>query len=154
MNLPQIFDLNEWLITIGLFLLIILMLLLPKRFPHTITILILMFCMVTPIILDTMIATKPFDFYNFNDTSKFEVFDFLLWFFYAPFSYFFYMVLINGTYKVLTYSFTSWCLRCQQLGLNFLQLKHIFLLLMDGIYFIVFRYTLQFKVHIQHSTYG
>ncbi|MCM3601026.1 hypothetical protein M3175_09810 [Robertmurraya korlensis] len=99
MNSPQNYDINEWFIIIGLLVSILLIILLPKRFPHTISTLILMFCMVIPIILDTMIATKPFDFYDINDTSKFELFDFLLWFFYAPFGYFF------------LYGFDKWNLR-------------------------------------------
>ncbi|MFC4802031.1 hypothetical protein ACFPA1_22185 [Neobacillus sp. GCM10023253] len=89
MSLPLKFDGNEWFIITGLLVSLTIIFLLPKKFPYTITILFMAFSMVIPIILDTMISTKPFDFYKINDSPKFEIFDLLLWFFYAPFGYFF-----------------------------------------------------------------
>jgi hypothetical protein len=45
--------------------------------------------MFIPKVFDTVIGTKPFDFYDINDSPKYEVFDLLNFFLYAPFGYLF-----------------------------------------------------------------
>lgn len=89
MTFPLKFDSNEWFILASLFISIVIFIVLPKRFPHTLTILILLYCMFVPKLLDTIIGTKPFDFYDINDSPKYEIFDLLTWFTYIPFGYFF-----------------------------------------------------------------
>ncbi|MBM7654408.1 hypothetical protein [Neobacillus cucumis] len=87
--LPEKFDENEWFIVISLILTYWLMLKLPKRFPLTITLLILFFGMSYVQVTDHIIGGSSFNMYDINDTGKFEWFDLIGWFIYPPFGYFF-----------------------------------------------------------------
>ncbi|MFC6603923.1 hypothetical protein ACFQDF_24280 [Ectobacillus funiculus] len=75
---PKHFDENEWFIII-IILLSSILFKLPKRFPASITILILLLSVAIPKVLDHSIAAiSPYDFYRLNDSEKYEVFDLLL----------------------------------------------------------------------------
>jgi len=89
MLLPDQFDQNEWFIIISLILTYSLMIKLPKRFPLTITLLILFFGMAYVQVTDHILAGLSFNTYDINDFGKYELFDWIGWFIYPPFGYFF-----------------------------------------------------------------
>lgn len=104
--LPKHFDENEWFI-IAVILLSIILFKLPKRFPTSITILILLLSVAIPKIIDHSIAAiSPYDFYRLNDSEKFEVFDLMLDGVYLPFGYlcvYFYDILLPKGFQVVLY---------------------------------------------------
>ncbi|MEH7746239.1 hypothetical protein V7659_14530 [Neobacillus drentensis] len=85
--LPENFDTNEWFITISIVVTYTFMLILPKRFPLSITLLMLLFSMTYAQVIDTILAGTKFDLYDINDVEKYEWFDFITWFLYPPFGY-------------------------------------------------------------------
>ncbi|MEH7418139.1 hypothetical protein V7266_22995 [Neobacillus drentensis] len=87
--LPDKFDENEWFIIISLIVTYWLIVKLPKRFPLTITLLILFFGMAYVQVIDHILAGSSFNTYDINDYGKFEWFDWIGWFIYPPFGYFF-----------------------------------------------------------------
>ncbi|PKR84667.1 hypothetical protein [Heyndrickxia camelliae] len=89
MPLPHKFDENEWFVIIGIIISYTIFFLLPKRFPINITILLMMFGSVVARFSDHLLAGPGVDLYNLMDTPNFELFDLILYLFYAPFSYFF-----------------------------------------------------------------
>lgn len=103
---PKHFDENEWFIIIILLLSLILFKL-PKRFPASITILILLLSVAIPKVIDHSIAAiSPYDFYRLNDSEKFEVFDLLLDGVYLPFGYlcvYFYDILLPKGFQIVFY---------------------------------------------------
>lgn len=80
------FNQNEWFV-LTLLLCYIIVFLLPKRFPLLTSLLFLLFGISIAIFMDHSISINPIDFYDVNDSSKFELYDFLLYFAYGPFSY-------------------------------------------------------------------
>lgn len=87
--LPQKFDGNEWFVIIGIIASYTLVFLLPKRFPASISILLMMFGSTVARISDHLLAAPRVDMYNLMDTPNFDFFDLILYLLYAPFSYFF-----------------------------------------------------------------
>jgi hypothetical protein len=85
---PQKFDWNEWFITIIWIVNIVLFLSLPKKFPASITILLLLFGM-TQAKMSDFIFDLLFNLYYINDSTKYEWFDLLLIGIYPPFSYYY-----------------------------------------------------------------
>jgi hypothetical protein len=75
--LPKYFDENEWTIIVGIFLSILLWRL-PKKIPTEITILIILFSMAVPKIMDHLIASVSPNLYQITDSEKYELFDLLL----------------------------------------------------------------------------
>lgn len=84
--LPKHFDENEWTIIAGIFLSILLWRL-PKKIPTEITILIILFSMAVPKIMDHLIASVSPNLYQITDSEKYELFDLLLDIVYIPFGY-------------------------------------------------------------------
>jgi hypothetical protein len=95
---PQKFDWNEWFITIILIVNVVLFLLLPKKFPASITIMLLLFGMTQAKTCD-FIFDKLFDLYHTNDLKKYEWFDLLLIGVYPPFSYFYIYIYQTFNFK-------------------------------------------------------
>ncbi|TVY09086.1 hypothetical protein [Paenibacillus cremeus] len=113
-ELPVSFDANEWFILSSLIITYGLMLLLPKRFPRTITILLFLFTTIIAKMFDLILATPPYDLYDINDTPGYELFDLFTWFLYPPFGYFLVYLYdrwhLNGIYKwfyILAFSMFS-----------------------------------------------
>lgn len=89
MILPKTFDSNEWFIIIALIFTYLMVWLLPKQFPTSITILMLMYGATFARMTDRILGAKPYQLYDMNDTSKFDLMDLLTWCLYPSFGYFF-----------------------------------------------------------------
>ncbi|MFK9091838.1 hypothetical protein [Bacillus salipaludis] len=97
--LPEKFDSNEWFIVISLVVTYTFIFILPKRFPHTITIIMLFFSMAYVQVIDHILAGISWDLYDINDVREYEWFDLITWFLYPPFGYTF------------VYFFDKWSIR-------------------------------------------
>jgi hypothetical protein len=89
MPLPIKFDTNEiFIIVIGIILTLIAVKLLPNRFTYTTSIILYLHKIAVAIVVDHLLAGPPLDLYDVMDTSKFEFFDLIIYFFvYGPFTY-------------------------------------------------------------------
>lgn len=85
---PGKFDINEWFIIIMILVNVIIMLRLPQRLPSTIMLLIMMIGLASAKTLDHIFGTPPLDFFDVNDSPKYELFDLLIYFLYSPFAYY------------------------------------------------------------------
>lgn len=83
------FNQNEWYVIITLIIGILLLLKTKKRFPLENSILYFLYCFFIGMIVDHTIGTPPFDFYDINDTSRYEFFDFLTYFMFSSYGYLF-----------------------------------------------------------------
>lgn len=61
---------------------------LPKRFPILISVIFLLYGTTVGFYLDHTLSLRPLDFYDVNDNSTYELFDFLTYIMYGPFSYY------------------------------------------------------------------
>ncbi|MGM0837069.1 MAG: hypothetical protein ACQEV7_13010 [Bacillota bacterium] len=99
------FNSNEWFILAGLVGGYTLILFLPKRYPPAYTLLFLFIGINSGIIFDHTISIPPFDYYDVNDSSKFEIYDFLSYIMYGPFGYLFFYIYdylkLNGYFTFL-----------------------------------------------------
>ncbi|KRE55921.1 hypothetical protein ASL11_34885 [Paenibacillus sp. Soil750] len=87
---PERFDINEWFTLISLAVLLTVAILLPKRFSPLSIIVYTVFTVFISQTVDSLIAVKPFDLYDVNDSSKYEVMDIVIYYFnYPPFTYIF-----------------------------------------------------------------
>lgn len=84
------FDANEWFIVIGLIVGFFLVLWVPQRFDKKTAGVFLMCGVFFGFFFDHTLSVFPISFYVINDSSKFEVMDFLSHVMYAPVSYFFF----------------------------------------------------------------
>lgn len=89
MFVEESFDLNDWVVIFSLIAVWLVFFFLPKIFSLQMIILILLFGIMVPSILDNTIGAKYFDFYDILDGPKYSVMDALVYFLYPPFSYFF-----------------------------------------------------------------
>ncbi|WML50014.1 hypothetical protein RCG23_09270 [Neobacillus sp. PS3-34] len=90
MPLPTRFDQNEIFLLIIAALLMLVTYIIPKRFPYSISCLIVLFNISIGIAMDHLLAGPPMDFYDVLDTKKFELFDLFLYVFvYGPSTYIF-----------------------------------------------------------------
>jgi hypothetical protein len=87
--LPEQFDMNEWFIIISIVVSYTIMFLLPKRFPFSVSILMLLFAIFVARTTDEVLAGPNVDLYNVIDSGKYELFDLISYAMYAPFAYFF-----------------------------------------------------------------
>ncbi|KAA0544599.1 hypothetical protein FZW96_19510 [Bacillus sp. BGMRC 2118] len=106
MPLPTKFDHNEWFLLLALFISFSIILFIPKRIPVSISILIMLFSIVVARLTDHILSAPRTELYQIMDTEKYELFDLLLYFLYAPFAYIFvyvyYRLNIKGM-KILFY---------------------------------------------------
>ncbi|AZU64042.1 hypothetical protein [Neobacillus mesonae] len=86
---PSKIDSNEWFILISLLITYAIIFLLPKRFPHSVTLIMLLFSMTYAHVIDHILAGISIDLYDINDVEKYEWFDLIAWFLYPPFGYIF-----------------------------------------------------------------
>ncbi|WP_404429852.1 hypothetical protein [Sutcliffiella horikoshii] len=104
-NYDFYFNSNEWFIIISLFAGYALIFFLPKRFPLPLSLLFIIIGINSGIVFDHTISIPPFDFYDVNDSSYFELFDFLSYIQYGPYGYlFFYLhsyLKIKGYFNML-----------------------------------------------------
>ncbi|KAA0546073.1 hypothetical protein FZW96_17310 [Bacillus sp. BGMRC 2118] len=96
--LPKKFDENEWLIVASILLLFLLLNKLPKRFPNSITVLLLVFTVALSRVVDHTLAGPDINFYDIMDSGSFEFFDIFCYITYAPFGYLF--IYIYDKYKL------------------------------------------------------
>jgi hypothetical protein len=90
LELPNKWDSNEWAILIFLLISFIIIVCLPKRFPKSVTLLMLMFGLIVAKTLDHILGIPPYDLYDTNDLKKYEFSDVFLYILYMPFSYIFF----------------------------------------------------------------
>ena len=84
--LPIQFDQNEWFIILNCVFGYIWLLFVPKRYPHVISVLVVLFTVTVAVIMDHTIATPPLDLYDINDLKKYELFDVITYFMYTPYA--------------------------------------------------------------------
>lgn len=87
------FNINEWSIIVGLCIGLGLMFMLPKRFPTRASFVFFMCGVYSGFFFDNSLTIRPFGFYQVDDTSAYEIMDYLLYFTYGPISYLFFYVL-------------------------------------------------------------
>lgn len=83
------FDWNEWFVIIVIISLHGLMIITPKIFSKTEGIAHYLYGITIVYLFDHTLSTKPWDFYDVNDNSNFQLFDFLYYIMNGPFSYYF-----------------------------------------------------------------
>ncbi len=83
------FDKNEISILLLMVITFTIVRLLPKRLPPNIAYLSLLWGLASGMFLDFTIGGGQMDFYMVNDAQKYELFDFLYYVLFSPFSYFF-----------------------------------------------------------------
>jgi hypothetical protein len=86
---PKEFDQNEWYIILSALALLFLLIKLPRRFPGSITVLVILFTVSVSRVTDHLLAGPHKDFYDIMDSGKFELFDLFSYIPYAPFGYVF-----------------------------------------------------------------
>jgi hypothetical protein len=86
---PEKFDANEWFILVGVIVNILVFTFLPKRLPRELIPLLVLLSISFPKVLDHTMAVQPYDFYNINDSKKYELFDLILYGVYPMFGYLF-----------------------------------------------------------------
>jgi hypothetical protein len=83
------FDANEWFIILSLLSLNILVCVTPKIFSLLQGTALYLYGIYCVMFFDHTISVRPWDFYDVNDNSSYQVIDFLSYCMYCPFSYFF-----------------------------------------------------------------
>lgn len=84
------FNANEWFIVIALIVGSIVVLWLPRRFSRQTTCVFLLCGVFFGFLFDHTLSVFPVSYYEINDSSSFEVMDFMSHVIYAPFSYLFF----------------------------------------------------------------
>jgi hypothetical protein len=83
------FNQNEYFVITTLVVGLVLFIKCKKIFSKKETIVFFLLPIFLGLLLDHTISIPPFDFYDVNDTSKFEITDFLTYLMYGPYGYFF-----------------------------------------------------------------
>jgi apolipoprotein N-acyltransferase len=86
---PEKFDENEWMLIVTIIGGVLLYKFLPKRFPHSMAFLIMVFSSFYSRTVDHVLASPFLDFYDVMDNPKYEFFGVFTYFMYAPFAYIF-----------------------------------------------------------------
>lgn len=86
------FNFNEWFILLGLCLGFLIIWLLPKRFPKRFSIIFFMCGVYTGFFFDHSLSVEPVNFYDVNDKSSYQFFDFLSYVSFGPVSYLFFYI--------------------------------------------------------------
>lgn len=84
------FNANEWSVYAGLSIGVLLVLFLPKRFALKGSLVFFMCGTYSGFFFDNSLTINPFEFYEVNDSSAFQVLDYFLYLAYGPFSYLFF----------------------------------------------------------------
>jgi hypothetical protein len=83
------FDINEWYVILCVIILSLIVVLLPKIFSLLEGIAHYSYGIFIGMFFDHTVSVSPWDFYDVNDTSKYQLLDFLSYIMYGPYSYFF-----------------------------------------------------------------
>lgn len=83
------FNINEWFVIISLVLTIIVIWIMPKIFTILEGTAYYIFGIVYGMFYDHTISVKPWDFYDVNDLSSYQIIDFISYVMYGGYSYFF-----------------------------------------------------------------
>lgn len=83
------FDLNDYFLLALILIGVGLIYKMPKRFPRSVTCLILLFCSTVASMLDNSLGGNIFDLYDIMDGPQYTIMDFFLYFMYPPSGYFF-----------------------------------------------------------------
>jgi hypothetical protein len=83
------FNSNEWFVIISVVVLVLLIWITPKIFSILEGIALFLYGIATGLFYDHTISVKPWDFYDVNDNSSYQMIDFLSYIMYGPYSYFF-----------------------------------------------------------------
>ncbi|MEK6452687.1 hypothetical protein [Caldifermentibacillus hisashii] len=75
MKLPNSFDSNEWFVLICMFIAFSILYLLPKRFPLSVTILIMLYSSTTARFADHILAMPRIDLYDIMNSPYYDLFD-------------------------------------------------------------------------------
>jgi hypothetical protein len=103
---PERFDINDWFILISLVVSLTIVFMLPKRFsPVSITVFAVCSVFISQTV-DSLVAVKPFDLYDVNDSPKYEVMDVVIYYFNYPiYAYLFFYLYdkwkLKGIYRIL-----------------------------------------------------
>ncbi|MDX5474254.1 MAG: hypothetical protein LPK00_01850 [Bacillaceae bacterium] len=122
--LPQKMDENEWVFIISFIILVPLILWLPKKFPTSITWLLLIFGGTVPRIFDKVLASPKTDYYDVFDTGKYELFDLISYPLYSVFAYIF--VYIYAHFRFSNFKFVIFIVISSLLGTAFEYLSSLF----------------------------
>lgn len=83
----QKFNSNEWFVIAALTIGVILVWKLPKRFPIKESLVYFIGFVFLGVVFDHTISIKPFDYYDVNDKSSYQLMDFVSYLMYGPFGY-------------------------------------------------------------------
>jgi hypothetical protein len=110
MMLWEHFDRNEWYVLIMLVSSYAAVLLLPKKIPVYLMILSLVWGMACSVLVDFTIGGGLLDFYQVNDSNRYELTDLWTYLMFAPFGYFFiyFYEWLNIGRKTLVYYVLGW----------------------------------------------
>lgn len=117
MRLPEEFDSNEWFVIISLIIATLMILLLPKKLPLSISILMILFGSTVGRLTDRFLAAPNWDLYDIMDTGKYDLFDFLTYVLFGLFAYLFAYLFENMNIRRLNLLF--FVLICAILGTIF-----------------------------------
>ncbi|WP_407270948.1 hypothetical protein [Radiobacillus sp. PE A8.2] len=117
MDLPTRFDQNEIFVIVAFIISYIIVLLLPKRFPLAITILIMVFASIVARLSDHLISGTLIDLYDVMDTGKYELFDLFVYLLYPPFCYLF--IYVYDKCKPTGLSIVLFIIACSIIGMLF-----------------------------------
>lgn len=84
------FNGNEWFILSGLFIEILILVFIPKRFPLKTAIAFFMCGVFVGFLFDHSLSVQPVSFYDVNDSSSYQLMDFISYITYGPISYLFF----------------------------------------------------------------
>ena len=87
------FDLNDYFLLSCIAAAYVFMYILPKRFPLSVTFLLMLFSSTVSSMLDNSIGGNIFDLYDIMDKQAYTIMDFVVYWLYAPAGYFFYLFL-------------------------------------------------------------
>lgn len=106
------FNANEWAVMIGLCIGLVLVFVLPKRFPTRASFVFFMCGVYSGFLFDNSLSIDPFHLYTTNDSSLYEAMDYILYFAYGPISYLFFYLLdyIGPKSKVIPLYLFIWML--------------------------------------------
>ncbi|MGB8954307.1 MAG: hypothetical protein WCC10_02980 [Tumebacillaceae bacterium] len=83
------FDLNDYVLLALIVIGFGLVYKLPKRFPRTVTLLLLLFCSTVASLPDNSLGGFSIDLYDIMDGPTYSIMDFIVYFFYPPYGYLF-----------------------------------------------------------------
>ncbi|MDC3414997.1 hypothetical protein NC797_15270 [Aquibacillus sp. 3ASR75-11] len=117
MILPVQFDQNEWFLIVMIILSYTVVFLMPKRIPWSQFILVMLLSVMIARLSDHLLASPSVDLYDINDTGKYDLFDFVTYLLYAPFSYLF--IYFYDRFNIRGIGIVLYIVVCSFLGMLF-----------------------------------